>query len=61
MQCPVAGGGDGALLLEEGTMGILGLMRYIGFRLGLPWDNGKDNGNCYNGAIQGLCCLNPRP
>ena len=51
MQCPVAGGGDGALLLEEGTMGILGLMGYIGFILGLPWDNGKDNGNCYNGAI----------
>ena len=27
---------------------------YIGDILGLSWDNGKENGNYYNGAINGF-------
>ena len=32
--------------MKTTTMGYIGIIRYI---LGLYWDNGKENGNYYNG------------
>ena len=43
-------GPNGYIRILEKKRETLGIIGYIlGYRLGLYWDNGKENGNYYNG------------